>query len=195
MKRLNCIVQELTNLIKNKKWIEIILFVVLSVQFLITIYFNLMLLENHMGHDSSWSYLKAALMWNEKTITSDMWVEQTNIFLDSSMPLASLIYGVTGMLLPSYGLANNIIITLILICIDCIMREMNIELKGRLFALNLIICPYLTNGFNCRNDLGYFNDLISGPAFYSLRALIVLLIIREFIYIKNKGKIDRKSVV
>lgn len=195
MEKLNCIVQRLVDMVKNRKWIEVILLLVLLVQFLITIYFNLMLLENHMGHDSSWSYLKAALMWNEKTITSDMWVEQTNIFLDSSMPLASFIYGLTGMLLPSYGLANIIILMLILICIDGIMRKMNIELKGRLFALNLIICPYLTNGFNCRNDLGYFNDLISGPAFYSLRALIVLLIIREFIFIKNKGKIGLLGII
>lgn len=178
------------NIFTEKKLLEIGLIILFLVQFIITVYFNLFLIESHMGFDSSWSYLKAALIWNEKTLNSDIWVDQTSTFLDSSMPLAAVIYGITGRLFASYGLANMIVLCGILLCISSILRMAHINLKACMFALNLVICPYLVNGFYVENDLGYFSNLISGPAFYSLRALIVLLIIREWLVIRNKQKID-----
>ena len=183
------------NLKQEKKTLEILLGVVFLVQFLILAYFNVKLLGNHMADDSSWSYLKAALMWKEKSFNSNVWVDQTSLFLDSSMLVASLLYGITGKLLASYGIANMITLICILWCMNDILRRMNIDLKARLFAFNLLICPYLTNGFIILNDLGYFNDLLSGPAFYNLRVLIVLLTIREFCILHRGGKISWQGVV
>lgn len=182
--------QNFSNIVKQKKWIGLLLIALFVVQFIINFYFNVNLIGNHMGYDSSWSYLKASLIWNEKALNSDIWVDQTSVFLDSSMTLAALLYGITGNLLVSYGVANEIVLVLVLLCIYSILNRLNINLEGKFFALNLVICPYLTNGFSVGNDLGYFNDLISGPAFYSLRALIVLLIVREFLVIRSIGKID-----
>ena len=44
---------------KNRKvnWIEISFAVLFAIQFLVILYFNLRCLGNHMGFDSSWSYL------------------------------------------------------------------------------------------------------------------------------------------
>lgn len=182
--------QNMSCIIKQKRWIGLLLIILFGVQFIINFYFNVRLLGNHMGLDSSWSYLKATLIWNEKALNSDIWVDQTSAFLDSSMTLASLLYGITGNLLVSYGIANEIVLVCVLLCIYSILNKLGINLEGRFFALNLVICPYLTNGFDVGNDLGYFNDLISGPAFYSLRALIVLMIVREFLVIRKNGKID-----
>lgn len=181
---------DIKNIFKEKRILEIVLLSLLIMQGLIVIYFNLKLLGNHMGYDSSWSYLKAVLMWKEKTINSGAWSDQTSPFLDSSMPLASLIYGITGEILPSYGLANLIILLLIMICINSICCYLGEGIEARLFALNMLICPYLTNGYYVFNDLGYFSNLISGPSFYCVRALIVLMVVREFIIIKSQNKID-----
>ncbi len=181
---------DIKTIFKEKRIVEILLLLVLIIQGLILVYFNWKTLANHMGYDSSWTYLKAALVWKEKSINSPVWVDQTSLFWDSSLPLASLIYGITGKIFPSYGLANLIIVLFILICMNSILCRLNINSLSRLVALNLIVCPYLTNGYTIVNDLGYFSDLLSGPAFYSLRALIALLIIREFLVIKKTNRID-----
>lgn len=187
---LNTIKKSFFDLFREKRFLEIGLLVLFIAQFSVSVYFNMCLIGNHMGYDSSWSYLKAALVWNEKSLNSNIWIDQTSIFLDSSLLLAALLYGFTGQLLQSYGLANLIVLSGILWCALSILKKMGIGLKARLFAINLLICPYLTNGFNVVNDLGYFNDVISGPAFYSLRAFIVLLIVREWLVIRQKSKTD-----
>lgn len=187
---------KIEKLIRKRNLIEIVLIVIFIAQFCMTIYFNLALLANHMGYDSSWSYLKAALIWNEKSLNSDIWTDQTSVFLDSSMILASLLYGITGKLFISYGIANIIVLSLSLLCMASILQLLGISsVKAKWFSYNLMICPYLSNGFNIANDLGYFNDMLSGPAFYSLRALIVLLIVREYLYIKRYNRISWQGLI
>ena len=180
---------------KNEKKIfvlatESVLVAIAIIQLSVLVYFNIKLLGNHMGFDSSWTYLKSALIWKEKSLNSPIWTDQTSVFFDSSMILATLLYGVTGNLFVSYGTANIIVLALILVAVWKILDSLNIKRNSRLVAINMIICPYLTNGFNIGNDLGYFNDLLSGPAFYSLRVLIILIIVFEFIHIKQKKHID-----
>lgn len=179
-------------ILKKRSVVEILFILVFILQFAVIIYFNLKLLGNHMGYDSSWSYLKAALMWKEKTLhNSIIWSDQTSVFLDSSMLLAALFFGLTRNLLLSYGLANITVLVCVLFCMYSIMNILGIDnVNAKWCALNLIICPYLANGFRIPNDLGYFNDMLSGPAFYSLRVLIIMLIVREYLIIKKNNKID-----
>lgn len=147
-----------------------------------------------MGYDSSWSFLKPLLMWREKSLFSEIWVDQTNPFLDSSALLAAPIYGITGNILFSYGLSNLIILSLILLYLHRIFKQLKLVRIAQLVAFNLVICPYLTNGFNIGNDLGYFSNLISGPAFYSLRALTCLLVFSVHLDIQT-GKKLKWSIV
>lgn len=180
----------------KEKIAEIILAVIFCIQFAVIVYFNIKMLGNHMGYDSSWSYLKAALVWKEKTLHSDIWVDQTCVFWDSSMPLAALWYGITGDLFLAYGIANTVVLILSFICINSIFGLLGIKRKiAKLISLNMMICPYLTNGFDIGGDLGYLNDMLTGPAFYSLRAFIALFIIREYFYIKANKKMDILAVV
>lgn len=82
--------------IRKPRPLELCLLIIFAVQLLMVLYFNIALLGEHMGYDSSWSYLKASLIWKENSLISGAWNDQTNVFLDSSMPLASLLYGITG---------------------------------------------------------------------------------------------------
>lgn len=176
--------------IKEMKKINIFLALIFLVQFLLVVYFNIKLLGDHMGYDSSWSYLKSALVWREKSLISNTWEDQTSVFFDSSMPLAAFIYGVTDKLLFSYGTANVIILVLILVMMWKILSIMETNNTSKFFALNMIVCPYLTSEFNNTNDLGYFSNLLSGPAFYNLRTLLVLMIVFEYLYIKKNKKMN-----
>lgn len=187
------IFENIKKLFKEKMFIEIMLLLLFIAQLLVVIYFNLTTLINHMSFDSSWSFLKAALMWNEKTISSNLWAEQTSTFFDSSMPLASLLYGITNELFISYGLANIFVVVCVLLCMNSILNLLEINnLKAKLFVFNLIICPFLTNGFH---ELGYFNTMLGGPAFYSVRALTVMLVIREYLFIRKNNKSDFLGIV
>lgn len=179
----------------NRKILEIGLITLFAVQFLMLLYFNLKLNGRHMDFDSSWVYLKTALAWKEKSLISPNWEETSNPFFDSSVPLASILYGITGKLFVSFGIVNMIIVTCIILCVISILRMLKANRIGILFTLNMIICPYLTGNFSFTNELGYFNCVLAGPSHYGLRTLIVLLIIREFLYIKTKKKFDVWSIV
>lgn len=153
-------------------------------------FFNFTQQKNHVAYDSSWTMLKSVLMVKENAIISPAWSDQTSLFLDSSMPLASLFFAITGDIFISYGISNIVILVLILACLFRILTELELSLTSKLFALNMVICPYLTNGYAIINDLGYFSNVIFGPAFYSLRALLALLIILQFLTIKKTGKFN-----
>ena len=181
---------EFNSLLKFKKALCIFLFVLLVAQFSLVAYFNLAQLSRHMDYDSSWAFLKSSLMWKEKAIRSDNWVETTNAFLDNSTPFASLLYGLTGNIFLSYGIVNTFIVLCMLLCVSRLLQTAGIKIVPRLFAYNLILCPYLTNGLNILNDLCYFYNLLTGAAYYNLRTLILFISIREYLVVRKKGRID-----
>ncbi len=166
------------------------LLALLIVQFLVLVYFNLRLNAQHIDYDSSWVYLKTALVWKEKRFISPNWSETTNPFFDLSLPLASLLYGITGRLFFSYGISTLTVLLGIIVSVFFILKRFNVNKIGILTVLNLILCPFLTNGFDPVIELGYFNCVLVGPSHYGLRTLIVLLIILEYLNIQQESKID-----
>ena len=165
-----------------------ILIVIFTIQFATVCCFNLTQIGNHLGYDSSWDVLKASLMWKEKALHNGPWEETTNLQLDTPMTLASLLYGMTGNLLLSFGVADIFFVVLILLCVWGILSRLEAGLMARMIALNMIVCPYMTNGYFQYNDLGYFSCILSGAAYYSWRVLIVLLVVYEWIRIYQDGK-------
>lgn len=189
------IIADINGSFKAKKPVEITLIVTLLIQMLIIIWFNLTSIKSHTGFDSSWSYLRAILMSNEKTLINPAWAEQNNFFLDSSALPAAILYGITHNIFISFGIANIVILLLIIWCLYVILSKMNLSFPAKLFALNIVICPYLTNGFDNHLDIGYFSNVISGAAHSSMRVLIALLIILEFIDISETRKFSIRTYI
>ena len=175
------------SLSKNKNYLKIGFGILFLFQIGVTIYFNLFKLSSHLGYDSSWAFLRAALMWNAKALYSSNWVEQSVVAWDSSMTLVPILYGITHNIFLSQGVVNLIVLACILVCINDIQKRMGMDVIIRLITMNLVICPYLSNGFY---ELSYYNDIVVGPTFYAVRALIFLLIIREAVVINQRSKID-----
>ena len=174
-----------------KKIIVKIGITIFILQLLMIVYFNLFTLHNHIGFDSSWALLKAVLVWNEKAIVSDVWVDQTSPFLDSSMPLAALLYGVIDNIFLAYGLSNIIVVILILYALLKILEALKVEIEAIVIAMNIIICPFLLNGYSIGNDLSYFSNVLSGPSFYAVRILTFLMILYNYILIYIHKKINK----
>ena len=149
-------------------------------QFAMLCYFNFTQMRNHVGYDSSWNFLRSALMWDEKAFFSPSWSETTDLSLDNMLPVAALLYGLTGDILLSYGLANTGMVLLLLFFVWKILDRLDVGFSGRMIAMNLIICPYLTTGYSTFNDLGYFSIILSSASYYSMKVLFVLMIIYEF---------------
>ncbi len=181
-----------TGLGKNRKklsaisWLLILIFVC---QFVMLCYFNLTQMRNHTGYDSSWNFLRAKLMWDEKAVYSPKWDETTDLSLDNLLPFVSLLYGLTGNILLSFGIVNQLMVVLLLAFVWKILERLDVRLTGRLIALNLVICPYLTTGYSQYNDLGYFSCVLSSASYYSMRVLFVLMVVYAFLNMVQKGKL------
>ncbi len=173
----------------GKELLRILLAVLFLFQFAVICYFNLTQIRNHLGYDSSWNILRAALVWDEKTLMGASWSETTNLHLDTPLLIASLLYGLTGNLLLSFGLADILVVSLLLCFVWIILERLQVKAMARLLAVNMVICPYLTTGFQSFNDLGYFSCLLSGASYYSIRTLLVLMIFYEFLKIVQDQKL------
>ena len=182
--------------LKTENKIVLALLLILFVfQYITLCYFNLFEEAGHMGFDSSWVYLRSTMMWNQKALMSSQWIETSNNFLDTSCLPATLLYGITGNIFLSFGMANIFILTGIIVCIYSIFRLLDQKLSGCLVTVNLILCPYLMNGFARANDLSYFGNMLGGAAYYSLRILTILLIIREFIRLRKNARMGLLGMV
>lgn len=179
------------NFFKKQKINEVYFafFILLSgvfvIQSIMVIYFNLFDLGNHLAYDSAWSVLKPALMWREKAIISDNWAEQTGLYFDSVIPIAAILYGITGNILFSYGLGNLLILALILLCLRSILRTLGVDSASILIAMNLVICPYLLNGFY---ELNYWGTIVTCAAFYAGRCFLFLFILKCLFDIRRCNK-------
>ena len=166
----------------------LLLVLIFVFQFAMLCYFNFTQLKNHMGYDSSWAYLRSVMMWQEKALTSHNWHESTSLQLDTHMIPVSLLYGLTGDIWLAEGIGNTAMVCLLLLFMWKILARMKVKFTARMTALNLVICPFLTNGFEVFNDLGYFSCLLSGAAQYCLRALVPMMIVYEFLKIVQDRK-------
>lgn len=173
---------------KGNQILETILMLFFFAQLGIIVFFDFTEIITHMTFDSSWVYLKSMLIWEEGSFFSPAWEETTSLFWDTPMPLAVLFYGITKNIWFSYGMADFIILLCILWVISRIMKKINIGRKGRLLTYNLLCCPYLSNGYGT-NDLGYFHNLITGFAQYSVRILVCLLITDIFLELVYSKKL------
>ena len=174
---------------KAEYYFGIALAVLFVCQFAVLCYFNCTQIRRHVGYDSSWNILRAALVWDEKTLISPAWSETTNLHLDTPLPAASLLYGLTGNALLSFGMADTLAVVLLVFFMWMILVRLKVRFGARMIALNMLICPYMTTGFTQYNDLGYFSCVLSGASYYSIRSLFVLMILYEFIKIIQDRKI------
>ncbi len=165
---------------RNNRWLSMFLFLLLFTalcQLVITAYFNIFEPVEHMGLDASWVYTKVNLSIREGAIYPNDVINTTtqpefekNIFV---VPLYFLFKNV----FVAYGIVN-IIITIICILILCKIGEnFNFNVGQKLLLTNLFLCPYLANGFDLVNDLGYFTCVNGFAAFYSISTLAILLLI------------------
>ncbi|MFZ2538173.1 MAG: hypothetical protein WAX04_04660 [Oscillospiraceae bacterium] len=178
--------------IKMVRPIEIILICFFALQFILICIANLTQLQNHIGYDCSSYYLQAIEMWKQKTVFPENWVYQTTLYWDSPVTIAMFIYGITKKIFLSYGIANIVCTTALIVTLYSIMKKIRLTLLSRILCLNLFLTPYVTICFFNSNDLGYYSMMFTSMGAYSVKLLIVLLIISVVINFNNNTSIKKQ---
>ena len=150
----------------------------LFIQILVLIIFNLTQMQYHIGYDASSYYLKAMEMGKQHTLFVDHWVEQTNLFYDSPVPLAAVIYLITENIFISYGIANIIISAVFLSIFYMILCTFHLSGLSKIICLNMAACIYISPSFNNANDLGYVSSMFSSGNWSVLRFIITLMLLK-----------------
>ena len=160
-------------------------------QFAIILFFNIFEAKTHLGIDSSWDYLKTAVVANSGSIyPTSLFSETTAPLIDRLFIFALPLYKVTGNIWISYAIANLITTVLIIILIYSILKIKEYGIIEFLVVLNLFLCPYQLNEFAWMNDLGYFSCIHVMASVYSFRILGMLLAYRILLI----DKINKKDI-
>lgn len=167
--------------------IGVCFFLLAAVQMIAIVYINLTQMPYHMGYDASAYYLKAAEIWKQKTLFISHWAEQTTLELDTSLPLASLFYGMSNHIFFAYGLANCCVIFALAGVFYSILKGLNYDCMVRWICLNFLLCPYITFVDNL-NDLGYFACMMTSFQAYGVKVLIILMQLKAMLDLGEQKK-------
>ena len=173
-----------------------VLYVLFAFQIIELLYINLTQMKYHIGYDASVFYLRALEVKKQGKLFLDNFVYQTSFFMDSPVPLAALLLNLTGEdVFVAYGLSNLVIVFITLYLMFSILKLGNISDVAIFIALNIYLCPHLSPLFNNANDLGYFSTLLTSDAAYSVRLLLVLVFIKNFISIRKSKTIKDLKII
>lgn len=175
-------------------YLKLVVWALFFVQVLVLGFFNLTQMKYHMGFDASSYYLKAMEMAKQGTLFITDWVEQTTLYFDSSVPLAALLYKITGDIFVSYGIVNFITDIAIFYMFHAILKSLKLSGMARAVCLNMIACAYVTPAFNNANDMSYLSSVLSAADWYGLKVLIILMVIK-MILDSEDNKINYRFVV
>ena len=162
------------------------------IQLLLLFYVNLTQMKYHIGYDASTFYLRSIELWKQhKLFQPQFFCHQTTFLLDAPAPLSALLMYIFPDVFLASGIANLIIVFFTIKLSWNIAKELKISCEGRLILLNIFLSPHLSIHFDNANDLGYFSNVLTSFAGYSVKLLCVLVFVYVFFLIRNhfSGKI------
>jgi len=150
-------------------------------QVLAIVYVNMFQNDLHLGQDAAPNYINAIEIWRQGTLTPDIRHFMTNMQLDTAIPFAALLYGLTGNIFISFGIVNIIISLLIAIIFASIVK--NMTSSKEIFVILIPLCfffsPYTHPGYDISSALDDFYSLLyTSAAFWGFRMLVGFLIIK-----------------
>lgn len=146
-------------------------------QFILTQYFTIFEGQEHMGLDASWEYLKVIVANRENNWYSSQILHPTTQPEAERIPLVLLFYKLTEDIWLAFGIANITVTLLSIYVLWQIIRNLEFSYIQGLIIINLFLCPYLANGFNVANDLGYYSCVLGETPHMNIVVLGFLLLV------------------
>lgn len=160
---------------KSKKYFQdkstFILFCLVAAQLIALTIYNLFNIQNILDYDSAPVLTQTILSWEQGTLFLKDWWYTTNLGWDTSIPLATVFYGVFHNVYFAYGLADTTILYALLYIYYRICKRVNISTNGKLIVFLLLLTPYSIG------QLDYMNMLLASQASYNIRALLTMTMI------------------
>ena len=150
-------------------------------QIALTLYFNIFEAKNHIGIDSSWEYLKVIIAGKENSLFPISSMHGTTHPEIERLLVAVPLYKISGNLFLAYGLSNMIITLLSVYLLFKITKALGYATPTIMIIINLFLCPYLSNGYDVQNELGYYECVNGFSGYYNILVLTFLLVIYYFV--------------
>ena len=154
-------------------------------QLFITLYFNVFEAKEHMGIDVSWEYLKANIAFKERAFYPSDVINTTTQPMFERHILILPLYLMFKNVFVAYGLSSFFITVACLVVLYKIGTSLKLTFGQKLIILNLFICPFMANGFNIDNDLGYFVCVNGFGAMQNVSTLTILMVILSVVFDGN----------
>lgn len=146
-------------------------------QLVLTTYFNIFEGRSHMGIDSSWEYLKVIISAKEGTLFPFRYANPTTQPEFERIVLAAPLYKLLGNIFAAYGIANLVCTIICMILLYLVMSNLGCKLSTKLIVINLFLCPYLSNGYDVTNELGYHECVNGFAAYQNIVSIVIFLVI------------------
>lgn len=161
---------------------------IVLVQIAVIAYCNLVELQHHLGFDASSAYLQAVEVWRSKSLIPSTFALTTTLGLDSPVPLAALLYGLTNNIFLAFGLTNLFFDIIIVFIFYLILREFNCSAFQILLGMIFLLCPFMTPDHFTDNNLSYFAMVLGEQGSYSIKIITMLLLLLSVIKLEHKKK-------
>lgn len=166
--------------------------IILAIEVLLIIYLNLFQSQNYLGYDASVYYLQTIETWEQKKLFLDNWVWQTTLCWDSTVILASLIYGISGNVFFSMGLSNIVFIAGFICILYGITKLIHLSHHATLWFFCILFTPYISTSDQF-NNLGYFAMMFFDSCGYLVKNGIIFFIIYVSSRINRDG-VSKKNI-
>ncbi|MCL2197380.1 MAG: hypothetical protein FWB80_00500 [Defluviitaleaceae bacterium] len=156
----------------------------------------------HLGFDAAPIYTNAIEIWEQRTLNPQTVRRNfSNLHLDTSMPFAALMYGITGNIFLAYGIVNLTIAIMIAVMLVFLVKMSLHEISSKemvlpiAVALAILFSPFINSDFNVANPLSDFYSLLfASAAFWGFRVLTGLLCIASFILLYSNQRTTGLSI-
>ena len=183
---------------RNKETInralQMVLIIICICQGLFICYINLFQLKYHCGADMAGAYYTAIEMWNQKSLLLDNFVYTTSLVIDSNVPLAALLYGVTSDIFLAFGIANIIMGAVLVLSFILILRIIKVSKLSKIISLNMLMTLHFCIPYYILNSLDYGDMTFTSFGAYTFKCIIMLLTIYTVISL-GEDKHDVKTLV
>lgn len=152
-------------------WTETLLLLALVLEFAFVVYANLARIPVTMDNDNAKLFTHAIEIWNTKEIFIPTWVNETMLELDTSLLLAVPVYGITGNIYLSFGIANILLLLVYYAFFVSLLKRMDQPVSVKILACLLLTIPYSFG------QLMYFNMMFFSGGFYGIKILLPIMLI------------------
>ena len=181
IKEISSKLHEIPDRMRRCRPMGVVLAIAVVLQFGFIAYANLFTIREVMDNDMAKLFVHIAEMWRTKSVIIPGWVYDTTVEIDCSSVLAVFIYGITGDIYISFGIANIIFLSLYLYIIARFAEVAGFTPEAGRLAMLAVMIPYSFG------QLLYFDMMFFGGAYYCMKVAVRYIFLYRVMSLESAG--------